>query len=790
MTKPLFRFAALWVVCLLTANLYAQSSLSVEKIMQDPKKMVGTSPQDPFWAEDGKKLYFYWNPKAEADLVLYSANADGTNLQAVDTQTRKQVELLRNGNYNVDFTKKLCVQQGDITLYDLKQGTIKWLTFTTDNESQANFLADDNKIVFRRNDNLFVFNLLHNSLVQVTNFKKGNPEHQHQTSVAETWLDQQQLDLFQIAKDKKEKATRQEAQQKADKPKYPAPIYIQDRNIDELTLSPLANFVTFRLSKPATNKRTIVHDYLGERGFAKDLPTRPKVGTEETAYEFAIYDIIKDTMRIVNFSQLKGIDEQALYHQDYNRKLPKKPRAVIPHGAFWSQDGKFAVLIIRSTDNKDRWIVRLNPVDGSYQLLDHQRNEAWIGGPGTEGWINYAGDCGFMPDNQHFWFYSEQSGYAHLYKVNVATGEKIALTQGNFEVREAKIARNGLFWYLTTSEVHPGEDHLYQLPINGGKAAKLTSLTGGHESILSPDEKLIAYRYSPTNKPWELYLQENKPLAKPKQVTNSTTELFNSYAWRVPQVISYTARDGGQVYGRLYRPNDSTRKSPAVLFVHGAGYLQNAHKHWSNYFREYLFHNLLADLGYTVLDIDYRGSAGYGSAWRTGIYRHMGGKDLTDHVDGAKLLVEKYNVDVTNIGIYGGSYGGFITLMALFKEGNTFKSGAALRSVTDWSHYNHAYTASILNTPALDSLAYTRSSPIYFAEGLKGNLLICHGVVDTNVHFQDVVRLSQRLIELGKDNWEMALYPVEDHAFTEPASWTDEYKRILKLFENTLKPKR
>jgi dipeptidyl aminopeptidase/acylaminoacyl peptidase len=200
-----------------------------------------------------------------------------------------------------------------------------------------------------------------------------------------------------------------------------------------------------------------------------------------------------------------------------------------------------------------------------------------------------------------------------------------------------------------------------------------------------------------------------------------------------------------------------------------------------------MFHNLLADRGYTVLDIDYRGSAGYGRDCRTGIYRHMGGKDLSDHIDGAKMLVEKYNVDAANIGIYGGSYGGFITLMAMFTTPTVFKSGAALRSVTDWSHYNHGYTANILNTPITDSLAYRRSSPIYFAEGLKGNLLICHGVVDTNVHFQDVVRLSQRLIELGKNNWEMALYPIEDHGFTEPASWTDEYKRILKLFEMTLK---
>ena len=126
----------------------------------------------------------------------------------------------------------------------------------------------------------------------------------------------------------------------------------------------------------------------------------------------------------------------------------------------------------------------------------------------------------------------------------------------------------------------------------------------------------------------------------------------------------------------------------------------------------------------------------------------------------------------------------------MFTEPDIFAAGAALRSVTDWAHYNHGYTSNILNTPQTDSLAYAKSSPIYYAEGLKGALLICHGMVDTNVHFQDVVRLTQRLIELGKDNWELAVYPVEDHGFTEPASWTDEYKRIYKLFEETLKDKK
>ena len=332
--------------------------------------------------------------------------------------------------------------------------------------------------------------------------------------------------------------------------------------------------------------------------------------------------------------------------------------------------------------------------------------------------------------------------------------------------------------------MHPGEKHFYRLPVDGGKAERITTMTGAHEVELSPDEKMIAFRYSYTNKPWELFLMENNAGAKPQQITNSVTTEFKSYAWRDPVVTSFKARDGADVYTRVYKP--AKPNGAAVIFVHGAGYLQNAHKWWSSYFREYMFHNLLADKGYTVLDMDYRASAGYGRDWRTGIYQFMGGKDLTDNVDGAAWLVKEHGIDPKRIGVYGGSYGGFITLMGLFTTPDVFAAGAALRPVTDWAHYNHGYTANILNTPVADSIAYAKSSPIYHAEGLKGALLICHGMVDVNVHFQDVVRLSQRLIELGKDNWELAVYPVEDHGFVEPSSWTDEYKRILKLFEENL----
>jgi dipeptidyl aminopeptidase/acylaminoacyl peptidase len=294
--------------------------------------------------------------------------------------------------------------------------------------------------------------------------------------------------------------------------------------------------------------------------------------------------------------------------------------------------------------------------------------------------------------------------------------------------------------------------------------------------------------YSFVNEPPDLFLVANRAGAEPARLTRSPSAEFPRFPWLKPEIIHLPASDGVGVPAHIYRPADmgAQPNGAAVIFVHGAGYLHNVGNFWSQYPREYMFNQYLARHGYVVLDLDYRASAGYGRDWRTAIYRWMGGRDLQDQVDASRWLTKTYGIPGSRVGLYGGSYGGFITLMALFTAQDQFGAGAALRSVTDWAHYNEGYTSSILNRPQDDTLAYRRSSPIYFAEGLRAPLLMAHGMVDVNVHYQDIVRLEQRLIELGKTDWTLASYPVEDHGFVRPSSWTDEYRRIFELFERTI----
>ena len=774
----------------------ALKQLTVEKIMRDPK-WIGSSPTAPYWGRDGKTLFFSWNPDALITDSVYYITLENRLPKKTTYDMRKNV-LMDNGVvYNSANTAYTYSKNGDIFYADSKTNNQRRITQTAEPESNPSFILQDSKIVYRLNFNVYAWDIATGLTTQLTNFQKGTqpPKEPKKDSLnpQERWLLKDQLQNFEVLQYRKMKKDSAEAATKAfGEEKELKTIYYGDRNLGNIVVSNTGKFITYRLTRPAVGaKNSIIPNYVTESGFTQDINGRTKVGAPEGVSENYLFIAALDTVIQIKADSIPGIKDLPDYAKDYPSfdSLKRKPatRQVTMVGPFWNESDTYGIVEVYSTDNKDRWILLLNGNTGNFSLLDRQRDEAWIGGPGIGGFGGANNERKWI-DSLTYWYQSEATGYSHLYAINVKSGVKKQLTEGRYEVQDVMLSRNKQHFYITTNQVHPGEKQFYRMSSTGGKAERITTLTGANQVVVSPDEKQLAILYSYSNKPWELYLQENRAGAKAEQITNKaqSTE-FKSYAWKDPEIITFKASDGALVHARLYKPTAVAPSKPAVIFVHGAGYLQNAHKWWSLYFREYMFHNLLVYKGYTVLDIDYRGSAGYGRDWRTGIYRIMGGKDLSDHVDGAKYLVDNLNINPKNIGIYGGSYGGFITLMAMFTTPGVFASGAALRSVTDWAHYNNGYTSNILNEPYNDSIAYHKSSPIYHAAGLQGNLLMCHGMVDVNVHFQDIVRLTQRLIELKKDNWELAVYPMEDHGFVEPSSWTDEYKRILKLFEQTLK---
>jgi dipeptidyl aminopeptidase/acylaminoacyl peptidase len=761
--------------------------LTVDSIMRGPK-LVGYPPTGLRWSGDSSRLYFEWRQADDDEASTWVVPRAGGAPRKLSDEERKSAPPV-SGRWDKAHRRVLFVDRGDVVLLDTVAGTRRQITRTTGAEANPRWARRESAVTFTRDNNLFIVPLDSGEIAQLTDVqpRKRDPrdtDSQKFVKAEETKL----IEHTRIEAEKKKKA------EEKDKANALPKFELADRqSANDLQLSPDGKHVFLLIvERSDAAKRPNVPNYVTESSYTEDIPARTFVGDAQDNRSLAILNL--DTGKSVT-ATMDGVDSKATSaaKDASDTKDAKDAKGVTRWGMpLLSDDGTLAVAHVRAANNKDRWLLAVDPESGKTRVLDRLHDDAWVREVGGFGPVDPS--YGLLPDQKRVWFLSERDGWMHLYTVDASAAPASArqLTQGNWEVDDVALSADRTKFYITTTEAHPGERHIYAMSIDGGSRTKLTSMVGGTTGEASPDDSTFGLIYSASTKPNEVYVMPNRPGAPAAQVTTSTSDEWRSFKWIEPQLVTYKTRDGVEVYARMFTPEMVGAKrnasAPAVVFVHGAGYLQNAHKYWSTYYREYMFHNLLASRGYVVLDPDYRASAGYGRDWRTAIYRHMGGKDLEDVVDGAKFLVEKQKVNPKRIGVYGGSYGGFITLMAMFTTPDVFAAGAALRPVTDWTHYNHGYTSNILNEPQADAEAYRKSSPIYFAEGLKGSLLICHGMVDTNVLFQDSVRLVQRLIELRKENWSVAPFPVENHGFEEATSWADEYKRILKLFEDTLKP--
>lgn len=731
------------------------SQLQLDQIMKGPG-FVGALPEAPEWSVDGQQIYYWKKFPDSLHRTYYS-------YQLAEQKTVKLTELQWQNRWTwmpeAGALNYMRIHDQVLEIKDPKTLTVKTYPLFTNSIWNLQLQNKAQSVAFQQGKSLFVFDLQNGLVQNLVSYQKSSPEKQ-----AKDGLSQTELEFFESVRKQELQSTKFD---------LPSVKLITFEPQGALQVDPTARFVLLKQEQQPEEKATEVPHFISSDAHVYNEKARSKVLDEEPSQRLYLHDLRSDSLVELDFSGLTQMGSQA--------------RELVIHPAIFAKTQPLALFDIRSADNKDRWIVALDLQTRAIRELEHQHDSAWIGGPGISSWNFETGTLGWLRDAQTIYFQSEESGYSHLYTFDLQTNIKIALTSGNYEVHQVTLAKDSNVFYLSTNRYHPGTRSFHKLDLKKLEIIPILSELGAYEVQLSPDEKQLAYRFSTSTQPWEIYTCSLKKPSEQLQISKSTTEVFRTYPWQKPAVISFKGSDGVDVYARLYTPKPAQKNGAAVLFVHGAGYLQNAHHYWSYYQREFMFHQMLAEKGYTVLDVDYRASEGYGRDYRTAIYRHMGGRDLQDFVDAKHFLVAQYGIDSNRVGIYGGSYGGFITLMGLFTEPGTFACGAALRSVTDWAHYNHEYTTNILNTPKADPEAYRQSSPIYFAEGLQDPLLILHGMIDDNVQFQDVVRLNQRLIELGKKDWWMALYPVERHSFEFTTSWTDEYRRIYELFETYLK---
>jgi dipeptidyl aminopeptidase/acylaminoacyl peptidase len=793
---------ALALVCI-PALVFAADTTPIpplEQIMADPD-WLGNQPENAYWGDDNRTVFFEQKRDGSKLNDLYSVDTRKSTVSPVSESDWSQF-FKSSVVYSENGKLHAWTYSGDIYLSGRRSP--RQVTRTAAVESSPMFMNGGQRIAFERDEQMFVFDPAVGLTEQVTNVRfEKDPADEEDFDVLRTHQERLYRQIREAKEDEVEARERGDSLYELDDALSAAPVYMgDDISSQGQAMSPNGRWhlVVTASENFDAGESGSMPNYVTASGHVEDRETRTRVGRNGYAPQAAwLLDLESGEKHELDLTELPGIKddpltelrESAIEHyvgmgedrEDAEKRL-KAPetRGVEIYSIQWSPDGSQAVLWVHASDNKDRWIATID-FEAKKLVSQHRLNdEAWVN-------RNHRGH-GWLKDGKTVWFLSEDHGYLGIYTRNIGEPVSEALVAGKHVVFDPELGPSGEYIYYRANVEHPGIYEIWRVNVDSGKAEQLTSLGGVNEVSVSPDESRLLITHSEINRHPELYVQNNKPGAKATQLTNTMSDEYKAIDWQQPAIVEVPSSYSDEpIYTKIYLPadHDPAKEYPAVMFVHGAGYTQNSDLGWPYYFREGMFHNLLTQHGYIVIDMDFRASAGYGRDWRTAIYRRMGVPELEDFHDGIDYVVENYGVNRERIGVYGGSYGGFMTFVAMFRAPDLFKAGAALRPVSDWSHYNHGYTSNILNTPDIDPEAYRISSPIEDAEGLKNPLLIASGMQDNNVFFQDSVLVVQRLLELKKEDFEIALYPQDPHGFVHPESWLDEYRRIFKLFEANLK---
>lgn len=793
-------FLAGLIVIAIPAAAWAQDiTLTLEQIMADPD-WLGNAPENPYWGSDNRTVY-YQQKRQGSDLTdLYAVDSSNGSTQQVP-ESEWSERYHSSITYNTSGDRRAYVYAGDIYLVD---DAVRQITRTAATESEPFFMSDGRRVAFTRDGQVFVHDPASALTEQVTDVRfEDDPHKQEDFDVMKAHQKRLFDEFKKVAKDEEEARSRNERLYEVDDGLPAKPIYMgKDLESQGQSLSPAGRWLVVVTQKKdfEAGKEGSMPNYVTASGYVENETLRTRVGRNGRAPQALwLIDLGNGEKHELDLGELPGIDEDPLAglrkraieifvaEGEDREAAEKRLEAPVKRGVEvwelqWSPDGSQLLLYVHANDNKDRWIATVDFDDKKVVSQHRISDEAWVNAYHTE--------HGWLKDNKTFWFLSEDHGYLGIYSKAVDKRRTNTLVAGKHVAVDAVLSPSGRFIYYSANVEHPSIYEVWRVDVESGDAEQMTSMGGKNSFVVSQDGSRLLITHSEINRHDDLFVMDISRGAVPRRLTDTMSTAFKAIPWIEPDIVPVpSSHSDDPIYSKVYLPadHDPSGTYPAVMFVHGAGYTQNSDAGWPYYFREGMFHNLLTQHGYVVIDMDYRASEGYGRDWRTAIYRRMGHPELEDFRDGVDYIVNRYGVDRERIGVYGGSYGGFMALIAMFRAPGLFQAGAALRPVTDWSHYNHGYTSNILNTPDVDPEAYRQSSPIEFASGLQGSLLLAAGMQDNNVFFQDTVLLVQRLIELQKEDFEIAIYPLDPHGFERADSWLDEYRRIFKLFETTLK---
>jgi dipeptidyl aminopeptidase/acylaminoacyl peptidase len=462
-------------------------------------------------------------------------------------------------------------------------------------------------------------------------------------------------------------------------------------------------------------------------------------------------------------------------------------------------DGAHLVFDRGSNDFKRRTIYVADAATGASRAVHEDFEEQFWSIPGNAGAAAQP-----SPDGRWIAYLSDRDGWDHLYIMPAAGGDPVQSTKGRFEAWRPVWSHDSKKIAIDANEPdHPGDRRLgvVDLSRNLGHSV-ITYLTAGTGTnvapVWSPNDSQLVFQHTDSQNSADLFAIEVKAGAKPLRLSDSMPTGVDRAALVEPEFVQFPGPDGQPVPGWLFVPKglDRRKKHAAIVWIHGDGINQN-YDGWHvqrNYAVYYSFHQYLLQQGYVVFAPDYRGSIGYGRAWRNGVYMDVGGKDAQDAWMSANYLKRLPYVDPDRIGVWGLSYGGFFTLIAMTDQPTLFRAGVDVAGVVDYAMYytdpyHGAWTRSRLGTPEQNPRVYAQASPLSHVDRLARPLLVLHGTADVNVPYLESVRLIDEIQKKGKSELvSLMVYPGEFHYFTRAQVLRDAWRRVDGFFSANLHP--
>lgn len=483
----------------------------------------------------------------------------------------------------------------------------------------------------------------------------------------------------------------------------------------------------------------------------------PKVGDTNASVSLKIYDLQKNKTKDAKLGNLEDV------------YLPRIK---------WTQDKDLLTVIKLNRHQNHLQMFAVNAGTGASRLIIEESNKYYI---------DIHDNLYFFEDGNRFLWTSEKNGYNSIYVYNLEGKELTQLTPSYYDVLKVygTDPKNGLVYFKAAVE-KPMDQQVYQVSVDGGEAISLTPVAGENEVRFSPSFEYYTWIHSTINTPpvFELYRKGGTKI-KTLQDNSGTLKKISEYKTQPVTFFSFTTSENVLLHGYQILPVDfdANKKYPVIITQYSGPGSQSVTDSWKG--SSYWWYQYFAQNGYMVVCVDPRGTGARGEEFKKMTYLQLGKYETMDMIETARYLGAQPYVDSNRIGIYGWSYGGYMSLLSLLKGNDVFKAAASVAPVTNWKWYDSVYTERYMRTLAENPTGYKENSPVYFADRLKGNLFIAHGTADDNVHFQNTMEMQNALIRENKD-FESVIYPNRNHGIYGDNATIHLFTRMTNFFLNKL----